>query len=284
MDRFVKAFSRKKFVDPAIAQRTKFFRCLTKFDLTSLGVGSTLGGTVYIFICVLARNIAGPGLIISFFIAAVASLLAGLCYAEFAARIPRVRSAFVFSFVTIGELCAFVIGWNLILEYITGVSSAARAWSSYLDSALLNDAVSNLTKAWLIKRGVDLDFVAFLLTLVMTAALSFGVKLASFTNNIITAINLLVTLFIIIAGATFAEGKNWTNDFLPFGFSGVLTASATAFYAFVGFDVIAISVEESRNPSKDVPMATVLTIGKHYFMLMARMLFKPSLTGLSLSS
>ncbi|XP_073252791.1 cationic amino acid transporter 2-like isoform X3 [Porites lutea] len=267
MDRFARAISRKKFVDPTTAQRTKFLRCLTKLDLTCLGVGSTLGAGVYIFVGVLARNVAGPGLVISFFFAAVASLLSGLCYAEFAARVPRVGSAYTFSYVTIGELCAFVIGWNLVLEYITGVSSPARAWSSCLDSALLNNAISNSTESGLLKLGVgkvianQLDFVAFLFTFAMTAVLSFGVKLTSFTNCAITSINIAVILFIIIAGATFAESKNWTNNFLPFGFSGVLGGTASSFYAFVGFDVIAISVEESQNPSKDVPIATVLTIG-----------------------
>ena len=269
MYRFARAISRKKFVDPSTAQRTEFLRCLTKFDLTSLGVGSTLGAGIYVLAGVLARNVAGPGLVISFFIAAVASLLSGLCYAEFAARVPRVGSAYTYSYVTIGELCAFVIGWNLVLEYITGVSSPARAWSSYLDSALFNDAVSNLTESGLIKLGVGkaiakrLDFLAFLFTFAITVALSFGVKLTSFANNVITSINMVVILFIIIAGATFAESKNWTNNFLPFGFSGVLEGAASGFYAFVGFDVIAISVEESLNPSMDVPIATFLTLGKH---------------------
>lgn len=202
MDRFARAISRKKFVDPATAQRTKFLRCLTKFDLTCLGVGSALGSGVYIFIGVLARNVAGPGLVISFFFAAVASLLSGLCYAEFAARVPRVGLAYTFSYVTIGELCAFVIGWNLVLEYITGVSSPARAWSSCLDSALLNNAISNLTESGLIKLGVgkvianQLDFVAFVFTFAMTAALSFGVKLTGFTNCAITSINLAVILLL----------------------------------------------------------------------------------------
>lgn len=273
MERFTKTFCRKKFVDPTTIHRTELARCLTKLDLTSLGVASTLGAGIYILAGTLARNVVGPGLVLSFFIAALASLLAGLCYAEFGARVPRVGSAYTFSYVTIGELCAFVIGWNLILEYIIGASSVARAWSSYLDSALLNDAIRNLTMSGIGKLGAAgvmssyPDFLAFLLTLVVAVTLCFGVKLTSLTNNIITAINIFVIIFIIIAGATFAESKNWTNDFLPFGFSGVLAASASAFYAFVGFDVIATTVEESNNPSKDVPVATVLTIGEHTFSL-----------------
>ena len=273
MERLSKIFCRKKFVDPSTIHRTELSRCLTKLDMTSLGVASTLGAGVYVLAGILARNVAGPGLVLSFFIAAVASLLAGLCYAEFGARIPRVGSAFTFSYVTIGELCAFVIGWNLVLEYVIGTSSLARAWSSYLDSALLNDAIRNLTLNGMGKLGATAvfanypDFLAFLLTLVVTAMSCFNVKLTCLATTIITALNLVVIIFIIIVGGTFAEGKNWTNDFLPYGFSGVLAASASAFYAFVGFDVIATTVEESNNPSKDVPVATVLTIGEHSFYL-----------------
>ncbi|XP_073252783.1 cationic amino acid transporter 2-like isoform X2 [Porites lutea] len=267
MNWLARNFSRKKFIEPSTIHRTELSRCLSKLDLTSLGVGSTLGAGVYVLTGTLARNVVGPGLVISFFIAAVASLLAGLCYAEFAARVPRVGSAYVYCYVTIGELCAFVVGWNLILEYVIGTSSVARAWSSYLDSALLNDAVKNLTMSALMNLGADKvisnypDFLAFLVTLVITGTLSFGVKFTSVTNNVMTALNVAVIVFIIIAGANFSESKNWTDDFLPFGFPGVLAASASAFFAFVGFDSIATTAEESNNPSKDVPIATVLTIG-----------------------
>lgn len=272
MERLLKIFARKKFVDPSTIHRTELSRCLTKVDMTSLGVASTLGAGVYVLAGILSRNVAGPGLVLSFFIAAVASLLAGLCYAEFGARVPRVGSAFTFSYVTIGELCAFIIGWNLVLEYIIGTSSLARAWSSYLDSALLNDAIRNLTMSGIGKLGATgifatyPDFLAFLLTLVVTGLLCFNVKLTCLATTIITALNLIVITFIIILGGTYAEGKNWTNDFLPYGFSGVLAAAASAFYAFVGFDVIATTVEESNNPPKDVPVATVLTIGEHIFL------------------
>ena len=273
MEGLLKIFGRKKFVDPTTIHRTELSRCLTKLDMTSLGVASTLGAGVYVLAGILARNVAGPGLVLSFFIAAVASLLAGLCYAEFGARVPRVGSAFTFSYVAIGELCAFIIGWNLVLEYIIGTSSLARAWSSYLDSALLNDAIRNLTLSGIGKLGATgvfatyPDFLAFLLTLVVTGLLCFNVKLTCLATTVITALNLVVITFIIILGGTYAEGKNWTNDFLPYGFSGVLAAAASAFYAFVGFDVIATTVEESNNPSKDVPVATVLTIGEHIFFI-----------------
>lgn len=270
MNRILKPFCRKKFIDATTIHTTELSRCLTKLDLTSLGVASTLGAGVYILIGTLARDVAGPGIVLSFLVAALASLLAGLCYAEFGARVPRVGSAYTFSYVTVGELCAFIIGWNLILEYIIGASSVARAWSSYLDSALLNDVIRNFTMFNM--RRLDTsgviatypDFLAAFVTLLIVVSLCFGVKFTSLTNNVITALNVLVIAFIIIFGGSFAQSKNWTDDFLPYGFSGVLAASASAFYAFVGFDIIAASVEESNNPSKDVPVATVLTIGENF--------------------
>ncbi|KAJ7379615.1 hypothetical protein OS493_014010 [Desmophyllum pertusum] len=269
MERLSKILCRKKLIDSSTIHKTELSRCLTKFDLTSLGVATTLGAGIYVLSGTLARNVVGPGLILSFFVAAVASLLAGLCYAEFSSRVPRVGSAYTFSYVTIGEFCAFIIGWNLLLEYIIATSSVAIAWSGYLDSSLLNNAIMNLTTSGLGRLSASgiiakhPDFLAFVLILVVAVMLSFGVRLTSLTTTVITAINIIVIVFIIILGGTFAEGKNWTDDFLPFGFSGVLAASASAFYAFVGFDVIATAVEESKNPSKDVPIAMILTIGKY---------------------
>lgn len=267
MERLSTTLGRKKAVDPSTIHTTQLSRCLSKFDLTSLGVAATLGAGIYILSGTLARGVAGPGTVISFFIAGLASLLAGLCYAEFSARVPRVGSAYTFAYVTIGELCAFIIGWNLFLEYVIAVSSMARAWSSYLDASLLNDAIKNFTITGIGKLGVSgvivsyPDFFAFFLVLVVSAILCFKVKFTSVTTNVITTVNILVIIFIIIFGAIFAERKNWTDDFLPYGFSGVLTAAAPAFFAFVGFDVIATAVEESNNPSKDVPVAMILTIG-----------------------
>nr|XP_058967280.1 cationic amino acid transporter 2-like isoform X2 [Pocillopora verrucosa]XP_058967281.1 cationic amino acid transporter 2-like isoform X2 [Pocillopora verrucosa]XP_058967282.1 cationic amino acid transporter 2-like isoform X2 [Pocillopora verrucosa] len=267
MERLSTTLGRKKAVDPSTIHTTQLSRCLSKFDLTSLGVAATLGAGIYILSGTLARGVAGPGIVISFFIAGLASLLAGLCYAEFSARVPRVGSAYTFAYVTIGELCAFIIGWNLFLEYVIAVSSMARAWSSYLDASLLNDAIKNFTITGIGKLGVSgvivsyPDFFAFFLVLVVSAILCFKVKFTSVTTNVITTVNILVIIFIIIFGAIFAERKNWTDDFLPYGFSGVLTAAAPAFFAFVGFDVIATAVEESNNPSKDVPVAMILTIG-----------------------
>ena len=277
MEGYLSSLCRKKFIDTASIYSTQLSRCLTRLDLTSLGVASTLGAGIYVLTDDLARTVAGPAVVLSFSIAGVITLLAILCYSELVARIPRVGSAYTFTYASIGELYAFIIGWNLVLEYLIATSSLARAWSGYLDSTMLNNIIKNYTLTKL--GGLDSsgyttenypDVFAFLIVLVVTAVLSFGVKFSSLANNIVTAVNLSVILLVVVVGATFVEGKNWTDNFLPFGFSGVLAASASAFYAFNGFDVVVTAVEEANEPLKDLPIAMGLTIGKltiNYFML-----------------
>lgn len=275
----VKRFTQKKLIDPKSLSRTELSRCLSIFDLTALGIGSTLGAGIYVLAGEVARSIAGPSIVISFFIAAVASILSGLCYAEFGARVPKAGSAYVYSYVTVGELCAFVIGWNLFLEYVIGASSVARAWSEYFDS-VLNSRIRNYTLTNIGEMHASglsryPDFFAFVLVLMVTFILGIGVKNSSRFNNIFTGINLLVIAFITCVGLYFAKGENWTRDFAPFGISGIFSGAATCFYAFVGFDVIATTGEEARNPSRAIPISIVLALGKtHKFKFRPKFVFQ----------
>ena len=262
----VKRFTQKKHVDPKTLSQSQLSRCLSIFDLTSLGIGSTLGAGIYVLAGEVARTIAGPSIVISFFIAAVASILSGLCYAEFGARVPKAGSAYIYSYVTIGELCAFVIGWNLFLEYVIGGSSVARAWSDYFDS-VLDGKIRNFTLTHFGEIHVNglstyPDFFALSLVLLVTLILAVGVKNSSRFNIIFTGINLFVILFITSVGLYYAKAENWTRDFAPFGVSGIFSGAATCFYAFVGFDVIATTGEEARNPSRAIPISIVLALGK----------------------
>ena len=264
----VKRFTQKKIVDSKSLSQSELSRCLSIFDLTSLGIGSTLGAGIYVLAGEVARSIAGPSIVISFFIAAIASILSGLCYAEFGARVPKAGSAYVYSYVTVGELCAFTIGWNLFLEYVIGASSVARAWSDYFDS-IINDRIRDFTLSHLGEIHVPglstyPDFFALFFVLLVTFILAIGVKNSSRFNMIFTGINLAVILFIICVGIYFAKGENWTRDFAPYGVSGVFSGAATCFYAFVGFDVIATTGEEARNPSRAIPISIVLALGKKY--------------------
>ncbi|EDV40886.1 uncharacterized protein Dana_GF23694, isoform A [Drosophila ananassae] len=261
---------------------TKLNRVLGLWDLTALGVGSTLGAGVYVLAGQIAKDQAGPSVMISFAIAALASLLAGICYAEFGARVPKAGSAYVYSYVCIGEFAAFVIGWNLILEYVIGTASVCRGISLYLDS-LLNDTLKT-TFAEVAPMDVSFlgsyfDFLAFGLVVVFGVALAFGVETSTMANNFVTCLNIFILGFVIIAGALKADLANWTVDpasftenstfanvtigvggYFPFGFEGTLQGAATCFFGFVGFDAIATTGEEVRNPRKNIPQSILLSL------------------------
>ncbi|XP_046678714.1 cationic amino acid transporter 2 isoform X2 [Homalodisca vitripennis] len=262
---------------------TKLKRVLGLADLTMLGVGSTLGLGVYVLAGAVAKTDAGPAVTISFLIAAVASAFAGLCYAEFAARVPKAGSAYVYSYVTVGELAAFIIGWNLILEYVIGTASVARGLSNYIDS-LFDKVMSNaLTEAMPI--GVSWlspypDFLSCGFILVLALLLAWGVKESSFLNNVFTAVNLCTVALVVIVGAFYINVQNWALDpdaapdkdgsgkvvkagmggFMPFGVSGIMAGAAKCFYGFVGFDCVATTGEEAKNPKRDIPLSIIISL------------------------
>lgn len=212
-------------------------------------------------------GMAGPGIVLSFLIAGFVSMLSALSYAEMGTRIPMAGSAYVYTYVSMGELWAFVIGWNIILEHMLGAASVARAWSGYVDS-MVGGYFSNLTMSLTGEMHEQLlakypDFLAFFVCLSYAAALVAGVKATALINNVLTVCNLAVLILVIVMGFSFANIDNWNVDdkgFLPFGVSGVISAAATCFYAFVGFDSIATSGEEARNPAVSIPLATILSL------------------------
>ncbi|XP_054161649.1 cationic amino acid transporter 2-like [Oppia nitens] len=270
---------RRKHIDLTRVESSQLARVLTLFDLICLGIGSTLGTGLYVLAGDVASEKTGPAVVIAFLIAAITSLFAGLCYAELAARVPRAGSAYIYTYVSVGEFMAFIIGWNLILEYVIGTASVARAYSVYLD-ALCSGTISRHLRQWvpmnLSGLGPYPDPLACGLTLILTVLLAIGVKESIRLHTYMTCANLLVVAFIIVTGSIKADRHNWAiskseipdkyakyggdGGFLPHGFTGLMAGAATCFYAFVGFDAIATTGEEALNPKRSIPLSIIISL------------------------
>ena len=229
-----------------------------------------LGAGIYVLAGEVARHKAGPAIIFSFLIAAIASILSGLCYAEFGARVPKAGSAYYYCYITIGELLGFFVGWNLILEYIIGAASIIRSLSAYIDSmahgAIKNGTIDAIGEIHSPLLSNYFDLFSIMIALLGTILLSLGVKNSARFNNFCVGVNVLTIMLVIIVGLVYADAKNWSN-FAPFGVSGVFAGAATCFFAFIGFDVIATTSEEAKNPARSIPFSITGTIGNHYFLL-----------------
>lgn len=247
-------------------------RALGPVNLVTLGIGAIIGAGIFVITGQAAAQFAGPAIIFSFVLAGIACALAGLCYAEFASLIPIAGSAYTYSYATLGELIAWIIGWDLILEYAFGAATVAVGWSGHLRAFLRDLGVSlpamPASDFTLFGTAIHLryDYIGFLIIMVITTILVIGIKeSANFTTAIVILKVLVVCMFIGLATA-FLMKHNWQpnywHPFVPpntgergaFGWSGVLRGAGVVFFAYIGFDAVSTAAQEAKNPKKDMPV------------------------------
>jgi APA family basic amino acid/polyamine antiporter len=247
-------------------------RVLGPVTLTALGVGAIIGAGIFVLTGLAAHDKAGPGLILSFVVAGIGCALAGLCYAEFASMVPVAGSAYTYAYATLGELFAWIIGWDLVLEYAVASSTVAHGWSHYFLSFLNLFGVTlparltgtpidvdPATGSW-IATGAYGNLPAALVVLFITVILVVGIRESASVNAAMVVLKLVVVLFVIGFGSAYVRTENW-HPFLPFGWPGVLKGASYVFFAYIGFDSVSTHAEEARNPQRDVPIGILASLG-----------------------
>lgn len=257
---------RKKSIQTLLAESdnkgTGLKKELGAFDLTMLGIGAIIGTGIFVLTGVAAAEHAGPALVLSFILSGLACVFAALCYAEFASSVPVSGSAYTYSYATFGELIAWILGWDLILEYGVAASAVAAGWSGYFQGLLAGFGIhfpTALTSAYDAEKGTLIDLPAILIVLVMTLLLTQGAKKSARFNTIMVIIKVAVVLLFIGVGVWYVKPENWT-PFMPFGFSGVATGAATVFFAYIGFDAVSTAAEEVKNPKRNMPIGIISSL------------------------
>jgi APA family basic amino acid/polyamine antiporter len=275
---------RKKTIEQSIADTDEpeyqLKKRLTALDLTVFGIGVIIGAGIFTLTGRAAKSFAGPGIALSFVLAAICCGLAALCYAEFSSTVPVSGSAYTFSYFSLGEIFAWIIGWDLLLELMLGASVVAQGWSTYAKLFL-----EQIGLGWPDSIGPDsnVNVLAMLLIIVLTILATIGIKESLRVNLALVAVKLFVVLFVIIAGLFYVKGSNLT-PFIPpsapaasgnvtittplfqallgftpstFGVMGLVSGASLVFFAFIGFDVVATTAEEAKNPQRDLPRGII---------------------------
>jgi len=254
---------------------TSLKRVLGPLHLVLLGVGCTIGTGIFVLTGTVAARNAGPGVILSFVLAGLASIFAAFCYSEFASLVPMSGSAYTYSYATLGELFAWIIGWDLILEYAVGGITVAIGWSGYVVSLLHDfgvDIPPRLTAAYgtlvTLADGTQVpalfNLPAVLIVAAVTVLLVIGIKESAWYNNFIVIVKLAVILAFLALAAHAVNPANWhpfipanTGEFGHFGWSGLMAGAGTVFFAYIGFDAVSTAAQETRNPQRDMPLGII---------------------------
>ncbi|HTX98709.1 MAG TPA: amino acid permease [Bacteroidota bacterium] len=266
-------------------------RILGPVTLTSLGVGAVIGTGIFVLTGVAAVDRAGPGVVLSFVVSGIACIFAALCYAEFASMAPVAGSAYTYAYATLGELFAWIIGWDLVLEYAVGSSTVAHGWSAHFQDLLKSFGIIvppafasapfdfNTSTQSFFATGAYFDVAAIVITFVITAVLVKGIRESASFNAGMVAVKITIVLFVIVVGAFYINPANWT-PFAPYGYTGVsffghtlfgqtgpggaplgiLAGAAIIFFAYIGFDSVSTHAEEAKRPQRDVPIGIIASL------------------------
>jgi APA family basic amino acid/polyamine antiporter len=237
-------------------------RTLTATDLTLLGIGAIIGTGIFVLTGTAAANQAGPAIVLSYVAAGLACSFAALCYAEFAAMIPISGSAYTYAYATLGEIFAWMIGWDLILEYAVGSMTVAVGWSGYFQRILAGFGLHLPT--WMAaapnpELGSVVNLPAIIIVLIIMVLLVIGVRESARFNAVMVAVKLAAVLFFIVVGVKYVDPGNW-SPFMPYGFSGMMTGAAVVFFAYIGFDAVSTTAEEAQNPRRDLPIGIIASL------------------------
>jgi APA family basic amino acid/polyamine antiporter len=274
----MKGLFRKKDIAAHLAGNGGLKRTLGAWHLIMLGIGAIVGTGIFVITGQAAANYAGPALTISFAISAIGCIFACLCYAELASMIPLSGSVYSYSYATMGELLAWFIGWDLILEYLFACSVIAIGWSGYMMSLFEGWGISlppHITHAtfdhiggeW-VWSGSIVNFPAMFIVAIVTALLLTGIKQSTRINNVIVVIKVAVVLLFIGFGLSYIDTNNWvpyippntTGEFGHFGWSGILRGAGVVFFAYIGFDALSTTAQEVRNPQRDMPRGILTSL------------------------
>ncbi|SPD74942.1 Uncharacterized amino acid permease YfnA [uncultured Desulfobacterium sp.] len=263
----VNTLFRRKFLEHILEEldieQHRLRRTLNAFDLTILGVGAIIGVGIFVLTGAASATYAGPGVILSFVISGAACTFAALCYAELASSIPVAGSAYNYAYATMGEMIAWIIGWDLILEYVVASIAVAIGWSGYFVNVL--KVIGIHIPVWCSSApgtvpGAVINLPAMLIVLVLTTILVIGIKESARFTSVMVFVKVITVLVFIGIGISHINTENW-SPFMPFGLKGVVAGAAIVFFAYIGFDAVSTAAEETKNPQKNMPIGILLSLG-----------------------
>jgi APA family basic amino acid/polyamine antiporter len=253
---------RKESIKSYLGKDSHLAKTMSAKDLMALGIGAVIGTGIFILPGTVAAKTAGPGVTLSFILAALVCMLSAMCYAEFASDFPVAGSAYSYGNLVYGELIGWVLGWSLVLEYMLAVSAVSSGWSAYFQSFLQAFKVkipAAIAGPMNLKNGVYFDLISILIVILIAILLQHGMKTSTKVNNWAVVLKIAIILAFIVIGSFFIKPANY-HPFMPYHFSGVIKGAATVFFAFLGFDAVSSSAAEVKKPQRNMPIGIIGTL------------------------